>query len=145
MSKRFFGKALIALAFLVVALFWLFYFILPEQFGWFNFSWGVVIVLGTIGVVSILTGIFGKTPSPLKKFYIFIGAGFALIAGLIIINATSTNENIVWPIVAIVVAAAVVISLFATKGKKWDHGDNQSIGYKNYHERKKEEEKNKDN
>ena len=38
-------------------------------------------------------------------------------------------------------AAAGVLSVFATKGKKWDEGDNQKAGYKDYRARKAEAER----
>ena len=45
------------------------------------------------------------------------------------------------PIIAIVVTVALLLGFVAVGGKKWDQGDNQNVGYKNYYQRKAEEEK----
>jgi hypothetical protein len=42
----------------------------------------------------------------------------------------------------VLVAAGIVLGIIGTGGKKWDTADNQKVGYKNYHQRKAEEEKN---
>ena len=35
----------------------------------------------------------------------------------------------------------LVLGILITGGKKWDEGDNHKAGYKNYYQRKEEEEK----
>ena len=45
------------------------------------------------------------------------------------------------PIIALVAAVGLLLTILFTGGKKWDEGDNQKVGYKNYYERKAEEEK----
>ena len=45
------------------------------------------------------------------------------------------------PIISIVITVAFLITVLATGGKKWDEGDNHKAGYKNYYERKADEEK----
>ena len=75
---------------------------------------------------------------------VILGACLLVIAAVCIAFALALPKNLVWPIIAVILAAALVIGLFATGGKKWDEGDNHKTGYKNYYERKKEEEKNKE-
>ena len=70
-----------------------------------------------------------------------LGAIFLGIAAVSVVTALALPpDNYVWPIIAIVAAFAIVISLIATGGKKWDEGDNTQVGYKDYRTRKKEEE-----
>jgi len=80
-------------------------------------------------------------PAVVKKFKIFGGA-ILLICGVVCaVFAYLLPENLVVPIIVLVVAVAILLGIFATGGKKWDEGDNQKIGYENYHQRKAREEK----
>ena len=55
--------------------------------------------------------------------------------------AIEDKQNLVIPIIAVVVTVALLLGFVAVGGKKWDQGDNQNVGYKNYYQRKAEEEK----
>ena len=120
MSKHFFTKLLLALAWLAAAVLWLLSVILPDRFGFFNLNWAIVIVCGTGGLALLLRGTFSGKTGVLKKGDLFLGAGLLVIA--------------------VIVAVAGVLSVRATGGKKWDEGDNQKVGYKDYRARKAEEE-----
>lgn len=139
MSKNFFTKFIISLSWLAAAVLWLLSVILPEKFGFFNLNWSVVIICGVNGAVLLLRGLFAKKTGVLKKSDVFWGAAFLIIAAISVIFALKLPKSYIWPVIAVIVAAAGVLSVFATKGKKWDDGDNQKAGYKDYRARKKEE------
>lgn len=141
MSKNLLTKLLIGLSFLVAAVLWLLSVLIPEQFGFFNLNWAVVIVCGVSGLALVLRGLFSNKTGILKKADIFIGAILLILAGVSVAFALALPEKIVWPIIAIVLAAAALLSVLAVGGKKWDEGDNHRVGYKTYRERKAEEEK----
>lgn len=140
-SKNFMFKLLVCGIILVAAILWLLS-VTVEAFSFFNLSWACVILAGGVGLAFILRGVFQKDLGTIKKFYIWFGAGLLIVALFALISAIAVPENIVLPIIAIILAAALMLGMVATGGKKWDEGDNQAAGYKNYHERKKEEEKN---
>lgn len=149
MSKSFLAKFLIALSIVAVAVFWLLSFFV-EAFKPFNASWAIAIVSGMIGIVFVCVGMFSKKTGIQKKLYIFGGAGLILICVLCLINIFAISNEIVLPVIAVVVAVAIALSVLVVGGKKWDQGDNQNAGYKNYYQRKAEQEKldkkeNKDN
>lgn len=139
MSKNLIFKVLTGVLFIAVAVIWLLSVIYPETFGQLNLSWIIAILAGGLGVIFILKGMFQKNLGFVKKFNIFVGAAF-IIAAVLALVGTFIEESIVLPVIAIVVTAAILLSVLVVGGKKWDHGDNQSAGYKNYYERKKEEE-----
>ena len=72
---------------------------------------------------------------------IFLGAALIVVAGVSVAFALALPESYIWPIIAVILTAAALLSLLATGGKKWDEGDNQRMGYKDYRTRKAEEEK----
>ncbi|MBQ8762361.1 MAG: hypothetical protein IJZ26_03540 [Clostridia bacterium] len=141
MSKNLFVKLFGALVVVAAAVLWLLSELMPESFGWFNLAWACVMAAGGLGLMFLLQGIFQKNITTIKKFKIWIGVGLIIVAFVALVSALVIPENIVLPIIAIILAAGLVITLLATGGKKWDEGDNQQVGYKNYHQRKAEEEK----
>ena len=58
-----------------------------------------------------------------------------------LVNIFAIKNELVLPIIAIIVTVALLIGVIATGGKSSDTGDNQKAGYKNYYQRKAEEEK----
>lgn len=140
MSKSFFFKLLIALAWLAAAVLWLLSVILPEKFGFFNLNWAIVVICGTGGLALLLRGIFAKKTGVLKKSDVYLGAVLLIVAGISIVFALALPKSYIWPIIAVVVALAGVFSVIATGAKKWDEGDNHKVGYKDYRTRKAEEE-----
>lgn len=144
MSKNFFFRLLLALAWLAAAVLWLLSVVLPDTFGFFNLNWALVVICGTGGIAVLLRGLFAKKTGVLKKGDIFLGALLLIIAAVSFVFALALPKNYIWPIIAVIVAAAGVISVFATGGKNWDEADNQKVGYKDYRTRKAEEEAEKE-
>lgn len=143
MSKDLGLKVFLGLSFVAVAVLWLLSVVMPEQLGEINLaSWGILIVSGCWGLAFILSGLFGKMLGGTKKLSILIGAGLLVVSLFMIVNIFAIDDKIVLPIVAIIVTSAFVLCTLAVGGKKWDHGDNHKVGYKNYHQRKAEEVKN---
>ncbi len=140
-SKNILGKVFVALAFLVAAVFWLLSYVMPETFGWFNGYWAVVIASGSLALFFFLKAFLGKDVVA-KKFKIIMGSCFALICvGAIALQFAFPTQWYI-PIIAVVVMFGILVGIIVTGGKQWDQGDNKNVGYKNYHQRKAEEEKN---
>ena len=144
MSKQFFFKVMLALAVVVAAVLWILQ--ISGVIGWFSTSIAIAIVSGAAGLALILKGLFEKTNAlTLKKLNIYFGAGFLIITMLMIVNIFALKNELIVPIIALIAAVALLLGIFATGGKSEDTGDNQKAGYKNYYQRKAEEEKkNKD-
>ncbi len=141
MSRNMLYKLLGALIVLVAAVLWLLSVVVPESFGFFNLAWAGVIICGGLGLIMLLQGSFQQNVSTIKKLKIWFGVALLICAIACLVSAIAIPSSIVLPIIAIVVAFGLVITIFATGGAKWDEGDNHKVGYKNYHERKAEEEK----
>ena len=144
MSKKFFFRLLMILGALVAGILWLLSVVIPDTFGWFNLSYAIAIITGVGGISFILLGVFEKSNVLVKKLNIFFGAGLIIVMIFALVSAIKFPTNWVLPIVAIVLVVALLIGLVVTGGKKWDEGDNQKVGYKNYEQRKAEEEKRKE-
>ncbi len=142
MSRNLGFKLLGALFVLAAAVLWLLSIVMPETFGFFTLAWAGVVLCGGLGLVVLLQGIFQQNITTIKKFKIWIGIALVICAFLCLVSALALQDSIVLPIIAIVLAVGLVITMLATGGAKWDEGDNHKTGYKNYHERKAEEEKN---
>ncbi|MCL2556689.1 MAG: hypothetical protein FWE03_06735 [Firmicutes bacterium] len=141
MARRFGLNLLIGLAFVAALVLWILSITIEETFGFFNHNWAILVVAGTAGACFILRGLFGRGENVGKKFRIMFGSGLLIVAFLAIINEVAIENDLVVPIILLIVVLGLIIGMFAVGGKKWDHGDNQSVGYKNYHQRKAEEEK----
>ena len=145
MSKNFLFKLLIGLIILAGPVLWLLSLIIPDTFGWFNLSYAVALVSGGIGLLLLLKGVFKKDNIVFKKANIWLGMGLLVVTLLSIASAIALPDNWILPIICVMAALAIVLGIIGTGGKKWDTADNQKAGYKNYHQRKAEEEKqNKD-
>ena len=145
MSKNFLFKLLIGLIILAGPVLWLLSLIIPDTFGWFNLSYAVALVSGGVGLLLLLKGVFKKDNVVFKKANIWLGMGLLVVTLLSIASAIALPENWILPIICVMAALAIVLGFIGTGGKKWDTADNQKAGYKNYHQRKAEEEKqNKD-
>ena len=109
---------------------------------WFSGSVAIAIVSGVAGILYIIKGLFGKTnASALKKLNIYFGAGLLIVAMFMIINIFTLKSGLVAPIICLIITVALLLGVIATGGKSSDTGDNQKAGYKNYYQRKAEEEK----
>ena len=141
MSRNLIYKILGALVVIAAAVLWILSLTVPETFGFFSLAWAGVLLCGGIGVIFLLNGIFQKNITTIKKLKIWFGVGLLVCTVLCLVSAIAIPENLVIPIIAVIVAVGFIITILATAGKKWDEGDNHKVGYKNYFERKKEEEK----
>ncbi len=146
MSKKLMFKLFLGLSILAAAIFWLITVVSPDAFGDVNAgSWAILIVSGAWGIGFIVNGLVSKNVGVFKKLYILTGAGMLVVALFVVVTIFTLPDNIIMPIIAIIIASALILCLLAVGGKKWDQGDNENVGYKNYYQRKAEEEKeNKD-
>lgn len=142
MSKNFLFKLLIGLIILAGPVLWLLSLIIPDTFGWFNLSYAVALVSGGVGLLLLLKGVFKKDNVIFKKANIWLGMGLLVVTLFSIASAIALPDNWIAPIICIMAALAIVLGIIGTGGKKWDTADNQKAGYKSYHQRKAEEEKN---
>ena len=144
MDKRFISRVLIILGVVAVLVLWLLK-ELPataDMFGWYSTAWAATIFSGVVGAKFLLDGIFmGSKGVISRKLLILLGTACLIFAFICLTSAIVIPENIVMPIIAIAVAGAIFLGLLVTGARKWDGADNQRVGYKNYHQRKAEEEK----
>ena len=140
MSKKLLPKLLIGLVFLAVAVIWLLSALEIAPFNTMNWSWILAVAAFSLALIFILAGVFSKSVGMVKKLYVFLGAGL-VVAGIFALVGTFIDANHVLPIIAVVLISAILLSVLVVGGKKWDEGDNHSVGYKNYYQRKAEEEK----
>lgn len=136
MSKNLLFKVLIALCFVAAAVVWLLSAIGVIEV---NLSWVIAVFAFALALIFIFYGLLSKTVGTLKKLYILFGAILA-VAGVLALIGTFIDTKLVLPIIAIIITVAVLLCLLATGGKKWDQGDNENVGYKDYRTRKREEE-----
>lgn len=141
MSKTFLTKLLLSLYLLATSVLWLLSNLVPETFGFFDAYWAVGLVSAGFGVVFLLKGIFKKGLVTIKWFFIALGAAFLVVALFAMFATLQLPNEFLKYIIAVIAASALVLGVIGTGGKKWDSGDNQKVGYKNYHQRKAEEEK----
>ena len=136
MSKNMLFKVLVALCFIAVAVLWA---LSVAEVITVNLSWVIAIFAFALGALFILKGLFSKNVGTLKNLNILFGA-LLVVAGILALVGTVIDDKLILPIIAIVVTVAILLCILATGGKKWDQGDNENVGYKNYWERKKEKE-----
>ncbi len=143
MSKKLFVRLLVALSFLAAAVFFFLSVLEIEPFTEFSASWAGVIFAGVSGLALLFGAIGTKNSTQLKKMQIFLSAGLLVVALVCLIFALALPEDWILPLIFILLGVMLVLSVLITGGKKWDEGDNHKVGYKNYYQRKAEEEKNK--
>ena len=120
MGRNLWYKVLGTLFVIVALVLWLLSIVVPETFGFFSLAWAGVVICGGLGLVILLNGCFQKNVSTIKKMKIWFGIALIVCAFLCLVSELAIQGSI---------------------GAKWDEGDNHKAGYKNYHERKAEEEK----
>ena len=143
MSKKLFVRLLVALSFLAAAVFFFLSVLEIEPFTELSASWAGVIFAGVSGLALLFGAIGTKNSTQLKKMQIFLSAGLLVVALVCLIFALALPEDWILPLIFILLGVMLVLSVLITGGKKWDEGDNHKVGYKNYYQRKAEEEKNK--
>lgn len=144
MSKKFLFRFALGLFTVVAAVLWLLSVVAKSTFGWFSFGWAVVVVSGGFGLSFLIKGLTEKNAVTLKKWNVYLGAAMILLCVITVIGELALTNKIVLPIVAIVLTVALLLGYVAVGGKKWDQGDNQNAGYKNYYQRKEEEKANEE-
>ena len=136
-------RLLVALSFLAAAVFFFLSVLEIEPFTEFSASWAGVIFAGVSGLALLFGAIGTKNSTQLKKMQIFLSAGLLVVALVCLVFALALPEDWILPLIFILLGVMLVLSVLITGGKKWDEGDNHKVGYKNYYQRKAEEEKNK--
>ena len=145
MGRNIVYKLIGACLVLVAAVLWILSITVPDIFGFFNLAWAGVIICGGLGLIILIQGCIQKNISTLKKLKIWFGVALIVFALLCLVSAIAIPSSLVLPIISIVVALGLVITILSTGGVKWDEGDNHKIGYKGYHQRKADEEQNQNN
>ncbi|MDR0831345.1 MAG: hypothetical protein LBM99_00425 [Bacillales bacterium] len=143
MKKNLLKTVLMWLAPLVVMVAWLLKIIIPDSMTWFNVNLGVAFVAAVWGVLILLDGLFGRGFLS-KKFNVTLGGVLITVAVIYTVLTFIDGSDKSWiaPIIGIAVVLFVfLLPIIAVGGKKYDTADNEKVGYKNYYERKKEEEK----
>lgn len=144
MGRNLWYKLLGAVFVLVAVVLWILSLTVPETFGFFSLAWAGVIICGGLGLIMIMQGCFQKNANTIKKLKIWFGIILVVCGILCLVSELAIPDNLVIPIIALVVAVGLIITIIASRGAKWDEGDNHKAGYKNYFERKAEEEKAKE-
>ena len=141
MNKKAIVKMVLAFTLLAVVVLWILNLAGVEAFAGFNGYWAVLLVAGVAGAALVVSAFTSKQTTVQKKPKIFIGVGLLLIAALSLIMGIIDVDMYtwLWPVIALAAALAIFLCVTVAGGKKWDTGDNQVTGYKNYHERKKEQ------
>ena len=140
MSKKIFLKLLVALSFLAAAVFFFLSVLEVEPFTEFSAAWAGVIFAGVSGLALLFSAIATKNSTQLKKTKIILSTALLAVALVCVISALALPDNWILPLILILVGVMLVVSILVTGGKKWDEGDNHKAGYKNYYQRKAEEE-----
>lgn len=138
MDKKFLSRILVTTVILAAAVLWLLS-VIPgtqDMFSWFSLAWAAVMLAGALGVKYLLSGIFGGGDVVSKKTCLWVGAAFLVLTLFCLTWAIAMPDEWIAPLIAIILAGALFLGVLFTGGRKWDAGDNQKAGYKNYHQRK---------
>ena len=143
MQRRMRIQIVTAAAVLLGGILWLLSAVAKESFGWFNFALFVVVVSFIWGLTLFVDALTSKAANSLKKAKVVLGIILMVLAGVCLYWGLALPTELVLPLVVIIIACGSFVVILATKGDKWDKGDNEVEGYKTYRERKAEEEKQK--
>ncbi len=111
----------------------------PEAMGDFDFAWAAFIATSA-WAVSFTARVFVEKQVILKKSWTILAFVFFMAAAGCLIGALALPGKLILPIILLAAAVAALVGSLVLAGKKWDMGDNEKPGYKNYYERKAEEE-----
>ena len=142
MDKKILSRIFLPLVLVVLAGLWGAQVILANYYptqnvlAWYSLSWATTFFLAAAGLKYIIGGIFMTSKGVIARRMTIIAGAVLLVLALI-----SLPRNIIAPIIAIILTVAIFVGILVTGGRKWDSGDNQKVGYKNYAQRKAEEEK----
>lgn len=144
MSKKILVKFFLVIAVLIVGILWLLSIVDPDLFGKFKFSYAIAIICGIWGLTFLAFGLLSKSNVLTKKMYFVLATGLLVGACFAIFASFGLEDKYVGVVVFIIVIAVLLFNILGSGGKSWDEGDNQKVGYKNYYQRKAEEEKAKE-
>ncbi len=137
MMKRHIFTLVNIVAFVFAALLWVISVAAPDVMGGFDLAWaGFIVTL--LWAISFTVRVFFEKQIILKKSWTILAVVFFMAAIGCIIGALALKGKLVLPIICLSMGVAVLIASLVLGGKKWDEGDNQKPGYKNYYERKAE-------
>ena len=136
MSKKILVRLLVALSFLVAAVFFFLSVLEVEPFTEFSASWAGVIFAGVSGIALLFNAIGTKNSVTLKKLNVALSAVLLAVALVCLVSALALPQNWILPLILILVGVMLVLGILITGGKKWDEGDNHKAGYKNSYQRK---------
>ncbi len=139
MQKRHLFTIINLSALVFATLLWVIDVAAPTAMPGFNFAWAAFIAT-TIWGVSFIVRIFFEKQVVLKKSWAILAGMFFLMAAGSLIGALALPSKLILPILCFTAAVSVLLGSLIVGGKKWDQGDNEKPGYKNYYERKAEAE-----
>lgn len=140
MDKKFLIRLIVPTVLVVVAVLCLLM-VLPvtaAYFAWFSWVWAVFIIAAALGLRYLLAGVLTHGDVVQRKTAILFGALFLVVAVFCLAWAIAMPHDWIAPLIAIIITAALLVGVMVTGGRKWDAGDNQKVGYKNYRQRQAE-------
>ncbi len=138
MQKRYLFTIINVSALVFAALLWVISVASPDLMPGLGFAWCVFIATAIWGV-SFTVRIFFEKQTVLKKSWAILAGAFYVAAAGALIGALALEGKLILPILCLTAAIALLVGSVALGGKKWDEGDNEKPGYKNYYQRKEEE------
>lgn len=139
MAGKLFFKGLTVLIILAALTFYVLGIIFPDTFAFFDLTKSLILLTAGLGVVSFLKAIISKVNMYLIFAAILI-TGAAIYTGLTYEILPANNEWLYFPIGA----GLLLLFLFFRylfNIRRWDAGDNEKLGYKNFRVRQKEKDK----
>ncbi len=138
MKKRHLFTVINLSALVFALLLWVISIAVPDALPGFDFAWAAFIATAAWGI-SYTVRVFVEEDIMLKKSWTILAGVFYVTATGSLIGALALPGKLILPILCLAAAVAVLVGSLVLGGKKWDEGDNQKPGYKNYYERKEEE------
>ena len=141
MKKGLGFKLLILFTLAAIVVFWILALAMPESSfaKYWQPAYITAALTGVVGVIFLVSAFRGKHVIA-KKLNITLACCFFVACALSLgLGVAKLDNKFTLPIVAAVVVGCLILSLLSTGGKKWDTCDNEKVGYKNYRERKEEE------
>lgn len=139
MAGKLIYKALTVLVFLAAVTLYVLGIVMPDTFSFFDITKSLLLLIVGLGTIAFIKAITSKVNMYLIFSAILITGG-AIFAGLRFDVLPENNEWLYFPIGA----AMLLVFLFFRylfNIRKWDAGDNEKLGYKNYRVRQAEKEK----
>ena len=110
-----------------------------ENFSGFNLSFAVFLATVIPAIIFLARGCFEKSILQFRQLFVIIGVSFLIVSILALIGGIALPTSNIIPILAVVLALGIFTMVVAKGNRRWDTGHNQEPNYKNYNERKAEE------